>query len=184
MQKKELKLRVNRYNPIQQFLIFEKNYMKNLFSIFFIFSHIFTNITTASSGQKLSNIFEITQSYEEAKQYLDAFLPATFTLEKHKRNYNLLKQLDQQTQEILSLKNSNEIQNPQLKKLLINYMFTNTIASNFCETEYAIMPNLLDENNPEIDGNDFNIINTYKAYKKCMKIILMHTKTIEQISLN
>ena len=153
--------------------------MNNPLSIFFILCCITTNVITASFWQKLNNITEITCSYEEAKKRLSNILPDTLMSEKHRRKYNLLKKLDQQTQEILDYKKSQQLLNPEFKALLNDYMFNNYVARISCETEYTMMPNLHDEDNPHIDGNDFNIMNTYQAYKKCAQEILTHTGMIQ-----
>jgi hypothetical protein len=152
--------------------------MVNRLSIFFIISCISLNLSIKCCSMKLKNIPEIAESYEQAKGNLDSFLPNTFMSKRHKRNYDLLKKLDTQTKEILDYKSSKPC-DEKFKELLIEYVFNNTVASGFCETEYAMMSNLHDENNPYIDGNDFNIMYTYKAYKKCVREILIYTEMEE-----
>ncbi len=155
--------------------------MANRLSIFFTISLIVTNLTIICPIQRLELVVEIALSYEEAERRLNSFLPDTLISQKHHSKYNLLKELDTQTKKIIKL-NSSELLNPRSKELLVQYLSTNTAALCSCETEYTIMPDLYDENNSDIDGNDFNIIYTYQAYKKCVKEIL--SRLPKEISLS
>lgn len=155
--------------------------MTNRLSIFFILFCISANVTTTCSWQKLKNIPEIIESQQEAKKHLNNFLP--YTLDKKKRHphkYMLLQNLDAQVETIISLRPSD----PNFKDKVLELSLKNNNALLLCETEYKEQPNLYDPNNSNVDGNDFNIMHTYQAYKECVKKILAHNKRVQESSLS
>ena len=146
---------------------------------YLITSLIFLNFITTCKPNELEINLKIYKAHEKAKTILSSILPKTLTTQRQ-IEYELLQKLESQINTIIYSKSAKN--DAIFKTLLKECIETNTHLSSSCK-ELFLIPNLYDPNNEKIDGNVFNIINSFNAYQECLKTILNVLQSLENKEL-
>jgi len=141
---------------------------------YFLTSLIFLNFITIFTCNELGIDSKIYKSHQRAKTILSSILPKTLTTQRQ-NEYELLKKLESKINSIIYSKSTKDA---IFKDLVKECLETNNDLSSCCQKLFLI-PNLYDLNNEEIDGNVFNIINSFNAYQECLNTILNFLKSLE-----